>query len=358
MKKFTGIITFLLIALQAQSQPATINYKGQNIFASGINLAWMDFGNDITNFNEPQFTKAVKEISAAGGNVVRWWIHVNGKHSPEFKNGLISGIAQKDIDNLRRALDIAYQNGVLVNLCLWSFDMLQPNAGPENYERNKNLVTKRENTEAYIKNALTPMVKALKEHPGIYCWEVCNEPEGMIEGYGWTPVKVDMKSFQQFTNLVAGAIHRADTKALVTNGSWNIKVMTDVDGFKNFYRDDRLIEIGGDKKGTLDFYSVHYYTHFPLTESPFHRPASHWKLDKPLVIAEFSAHGLKFKNKPEQNMTAEQLYDYAIKNGYAGAMSWTYTNHDGNGGLPDCAAAMTKLFNEYKPIIQIKKSKK
>lgn len=351
------VILFILVGL-VKSQPATLRINGHNMFASGINLAWMDFGNDLANFNGPEFTKAVQEIHAAGGNVVRWWIHVNGRYSPEFKDGMVSGIAFKDIQNLKKALDIAYENGVLVDLCLWSFDMLQPNAGKENYERNKALVSQKANTEAYIKNALIPMVKALKGHPGIYCWEICNEPEGMIQGFGWTPVKIDMKSFQQFVNLTTGAIHRTDPKALVTNGSWNIKVLTDVDGFTNYYRDDRLMEAGGDKKGTLDFYSVHYYTHFPLKQSPFHHAASYWKLDKPIVIAEFPAWGLKFKDAPAQNMSPEHLYNYAIENGYAGAMSWTYTNHDGNGGLPDCAGAMTRLQKKYPAVTEVKKNKK
>jgi hypothetical protein len=358
MRIIFALVFLLTSALSAQGQPATIKHDGQNIFASGINLAWMDFANDLDNFNEAKFTKAVKEIAAAKGNVVRWWIHLNGKNNPQFSNGVASGIAPKDLQNLKRALDIAYENGVLVDVCLWSFDMLQPNAGEENYERNKNLLTSRTHTEAYIKNVLTPMVKTLKGHPGIYCWEISNEPEGMIEGFGWTPVKIEMKYFQQFTNLLAGAIHRADPDTKVTNGSWNIRVLTDVDGNKNYYTNERLIEAGGDKKGYLDFYSVHFYTHFPDKGSPFTHPASYWKLDKPLVIAEFPAFGLKYKDNPEKNMTAEQVYDYTIKNGYAGAMSWTYTNHDGFGGLPDCSSALTKLYNEYKPFIEIKKPKK
>lgn len=358
MKKITLVLLTILYAWQFKAQPVTIKHHGQDFFASGINLAWMNFGNDLTNFNEAAFTKAVKDVSAAKGNVVRWWLHTNGRYSPLFTNGMVSGIDPRDIQNLKKALDIAYQNGVLIDLCLWSFDMLQPNAGEENYERNKNLVTSRPHTEAYIKNALTPMVRALKGHPGIYCWEICNEPEGMIEGFGWTPVKIDMKSYQQFTNLLAGAIHRADPKAVVTNGSWNIRVLTDVDGNTNYYTNERLIVAGGDKKGYLDFYSVHFYTHFPDKESPFLKPASYWKVDKPLVIAEFPAFGLKYKNHPEKNMTAVQVYDYAIENGYAGAMSWTYTNHDGNGGLPDCSEALTKLFNEYREVIEIKRLKK
>lgn len=357
MKKLFLVLILVFPVMKVQSQPATLNHFGQDIFASGINLAWMDFGNDLGNFNVPVFTKAVSGISAAGGNVVRWWIHVNGRNSPQFKNGLVSGIAPKDIQNLKQALDIAYAHGVLVDLCLWSFDMLQPNAGEENYSRNKDLISLKPNTEAYVENALIPMVKALKGHPGIYCWEICNEPEGMIDGFGWTPVKVEMKYFQQFVNLVAGAIHRTDPQAKVSNGSWNIKVITDVDGFTNYYRNDRLIEKGGDPEGYLDFYMVHYYTHFPLTESPFHHPAAYWELDKPIVIAEFPAFGLKYKDHPEENMTSEQVYEYAIQNGYAGALSWTYTNHDGNGGLPDCSGALTRLFNENKAIIQIRPGK-
>jgi hypothetical protein len=353
MRSIFIICLIIFPAMKVLSQPATVDHLGQPVFASGINLAWIKFSKDLGSFNEEKFTKAVVEVSNAKGNVLRWWLHTNGKHSPVFSNGKCSGIDPKEIVNLKRALDIAYKHGIMLDLCLWSFDMLQSDVA-KFHQRNKDLISKREYSQAYIDNALIPLVKSVKGHPGILCWEIFNEPEGMINGYGWTPTKVDMIDVQQFVNLVAGAIHRTDPSALVSNGSWSMKVLTDADGNTNFYSPQRLKAIGGDSLGYLDFYMVHYYPqNNPIGHSPFHHPASYWKLDKPIMIGEFPALGIKQADN-SKSLTTEQAYEYAFNNGYAGILSWTYTRHDGNGGLPECASAMTLLYNKSPKLIQVK----
>ncbi len=350
-----SLLFFNATGKKVSAQPDRISHGNQELFLSGINLAWINFANDLGNFNEAEFTRAMDEVSEAGGNSVRWWLHTNGRNSPQFSNGKVSGIDPAEISNLRKALDIAYERGIVLDLCLWSFDMLQPNAGTENLARNRKLLEDTSYTMAYVRNALIPMVSALKGHPGILCWEVFNEPEGMTSKYGWTPEKVDISYVQQFVNIVAGAIHRTDPSAKVSNGSWNIKVLTDVDGFYNFYRDDRLVAAGGDKDGTLDFYMVHYYPqHFGVSQSPFHHPASYWKLNKPLVIAEFPALGISLG---DNSLTTMQAYQYAFDNGYAGAMSWTWTGHDGNGGLPECKASLMYLSENHPDAIVIDEEK-
>ena len=82
-----------------------ILHNGQSIFLSGMNLAWIDFANDLTNFNEQTFELAMQQISAAGGNTVRWWILVNGSSSPTFTGDLVTGITQTELENLESALD-------------------------------------------------------------------------------------------------------------------------------------------------------------------------------------------------------------------------------------------------------------
>jgi len=76
----------------------------------------------------------------------------------------------------------------------------------------------------------------------------------------------------------------------------------------NYYRDDRLIQAGGDPMGTLDFYTDHYYDWQSTPISPFVHPASSWGLTKPLVIAEFF---------PEQTLALPYtaLYDTLYANG-------------------------------------------
>ena len=318
---------------------------------SGMNLAWMDFANDLGNFNETLFTQRVESLAAAGGNTIRWWLHTNGRYSPQFKSGVVSGINPAELVSLQRALDIAFERGVLLMLCLWSFDMLQPNAQEVNWPRNRALLEDPVKTQAYIDNALIPMVEAVKGHPGIAAWEIFNEPEGMITGLGWTPQRVNFIHVQRFVNMTAGAIKRTDPDTKVSNGSWNIRVLTDIGSFTNYYRDDRLIAAGGDPDGVLDFYMVHYYPqHFGASQSPFHNHAAHWQLDKPILIAEFPSLGVNLSGRP---LTTLQAFQYALGNGYAGALSWTMTGHDGNGGLPESTAAMQYLQDNYPDIINV-----
>lgn len=327
------------------SSPALITHQGKPLFMSGMNLAWLNFANDMDNFNEAKFRMALDQVSQAGGNTVRWWIHVNGAHSPQFYNGYVTGISSNTVPTLKKALDLAYERGIGLILTLWSFDMLQ-NQGQDLYATKK-LIEDKKYTQAYIDTALIPMVKALKDHPALIAWEVCNEPEGMNAVTGWAYRKTQMEYIQQFVNLIAGAIHREAPHNKVTNGTWNIMVLTDVNGMYNYYRDDRLIKAGGDPLGILDFYQVHFYgEHFDETTSPFHHPASYWQLDKPILIGEFAAKGMRNFGKgyrPATTLTIEEAYRYALENGYAGALAWTWTNHDGFGGIVEATPGMKKV---------------
>lgn len=333
--------------------------SGQEVFASGMNLAWIHFGRDLTDFNEKEMTRALDEVSTAGGNTLRWWLHVNGSASPRFENGKVSGLNDSEIPALKSALDLAEQRGMVFVLCLWSFDMLQKQSGVD-LSRNAGIVEETHNTQLYINNALIPLVRGVKGHPAILCWEICNEPEGMSKRWGWTPRKTTMANIQRFHNQIAGAIHRESPDALVTTGSWNMQVMCDRGDFHNFYSDAELIAAGGDTLGTLDFYQVHYYPRwYGEDHSPFHHPAEYWDLDKPILIGEFQAKGLfdigKGGYRPKSTLSTEEAYMYAMKNGYAGCLGWTWTGHDGFGNVEDAAPGMKRLKDDHpdKIIIQV-----
>ncbi|MGC8802742.1 MAG: hypothetical protein ACP5PS_03075 [Bacteroidales bacterium] len=164
---FTGI--FLLTVLSSKGQTNDLlEVDGKPFFASGMNLAWISFANDVRYFDATAFTQQCKALSAAGGNTLRWWLHTNGTSSPQFTNDTVSGITTTEINNLKRALDTAQRYNIRLVLCLWSFDMLQSNAG-SGIARNKKLIEDSVATAAYIRNALTPLVNALKDHPAILC---------------------------------------------------------------------------------------------------------------------------------------------------------------------------------------------
>lgn len=161
----------------------------------------------------------------------------------------------------------------MLDISLWSFDMLQASENPP-IAHNMALLTQDANRQAYLDNVVTPLVAALKGHPGLYSWEVFNEPEGMTTQNGWTPIKVDEKVIQVCVNWFADAIHAADPAALVTNGAWPFIANSNVQGYTNAYSDAALRTAGGRARGTLDFFEVHYYDNWGGATAQSCRPSS------------------------------------------------------------------------------------
>lgn len=324
--------------------------NSQYIFSSGINLAWDQFASDIVSLNQNYFEGVLDPIQTAGGNSMRWWLHTNGSQSPIFDaSGNVTGLNPNTIANMRTVLDMAYERGITLSMCLWSFDMLRSQGQDVNIM--KALLSDPVKTQTYIDNALIPILEELGDHPGVLTWEIFNEPENMTFEFGFTAQRTSMANVQQFINLTAGAIHRTVPGALVSNGAGSFKTSTDVDGFTNYYRDDRLIAAGGDPLGTLDFYQVHYYPqNFPLSESPFHRPADWWGLDKPILIGEFPSSSIE--EDEAQSYTTTEAYQVAYEYGYAGAMSWDFRGFDG-GSFETTKAGLTYLAETYPDDIDI-----
>lgn len=342
MKRIQNLVFLLgLIGLCVAAKSADrVKFNGQELFLNGLNLAWEEFSNDIGPDPETprmdHFEKVFDLMEAHGANSMRFWMHTNGHHTPEFDGSMVVGPGVDTIKDLRTILDAAWERKIGMILCLWSFDMQRISVGETVTSRGYDILTKEVNRQSYIDNSLVPMVEALKGHPAIIAWEIFNEPEGMTELTSWetTYHDVTMADVQAFINVCAGAIHRTDPGAQVTNGSWAFIAASDVgEGNKNYYTDERLIAAGGDEDGFLDFYTVHYYDWAGTERSPFAFPAEHWGLDKPLVVAEYY---------PDcENCTATPS-DTLYRNGYAGSLNWSWTDEEDPQVLLDDIASIAK----------------
>ena len=307
-------------------------------FASGVNVAWFTYAGDIPNPDMTKFNKLYSDNSAVGGRIVRWWFHTNGAKTPTYdSSGLAAKISDANIADVKKILDGAAAAGQAVVVSLWSFNMLKSDqVSATILQNNKDLLQKDANRQAYVDNVITPLVTALKGHPGLYAWEAFNEPEGMINDgpntSPWTGSNyVSIKDIQKCVNWFAAGVHTADPSALFTNGAWTFLANTDVDGHKNYYSDSQLKTIGGKSNGTLDFYQVHYYDNWGTvgganSVSPFVYPASHWALDKPIMIGEFW--NVDSPGPSNSTIKGADLYTTLYNNGYLGGWAWQYANAD------------------------------
>lgn len=324
-------------AVGAKKKPARNRIalkNGQELFLNGTNVAWgpaKEFCDDINDLDTAWFRTLFENHEEWGANSVRWWLHADGGSLPYDEEGLVKEPTETQKKNIRIVLDMGLEHGVLVNLCLWSFDMLNNKGYGDHRGTHNHILTKDDNKWAYIDNWLTPIVEEFKDHPALLSWEVYNEPEGMVTDIGaagWAKndtkdpraENVTMKIVQEFANQISSVIHDADENALVNVGSWSYAAMSGQFGYRNFYSDRQMIAAGGEENGIMDYYQVHYYNNWNddgLQHSPFAHAARYWKLKKPTVIGEFHVGHMPGGFNPEDLFMV--LYD----NGYAGAWGWT-----------------------------------
>jgi len=332
-------------------------YKGKKIFFSGMNLAWIDYNSDVGKdpLDENAWRKAVQDIRAAGGNSIRWWLFNNMSVSPVIDQSThrVTGLPANTIKNMKKALDIAEEYGVMVSMCLFSHNLMESDqwgnySNKVDITANKALFNNDAAAQAFITNALNPVVEEIGNHPALMTWELFNEPEGMIANHGWTKEKISIESIVSFSEKLANAIHNKVSGVLVSTG---IHCATDLQYWKD--------------KSWLDFLQLHFYPeHQSTDQNPFDHPFSFWNLTKPLIIGEFSAAGWdkeRFPTYKVSTKTPQQLYKYAYDNGYAGALSWDFNgfNDDvaGTAVTHNYATAkpgMEALAAEYEEFIKIK----
>jgi hypothetical protein len=104
---------------------------------------------------------------------------------------MVQGLPAGFLQDLKWLLATAYQqHGLLLSISLWSHDMLAVRRNnPESHRaRAIHMISDDRATNAYIGNALVPMLQALQQRmvPGggryldaVLAFEVINEPEGM-----------------------------------------------------------------------------------------------------------------------------------------------------------------------------------
>lgn len=333
------VLSFLLILQSTFASSNRIQLHGKDYFLNGMNIAWNNFGGDLTRYDSSVFEGVFANLAAAGGNSARWFMHCDGVETPDYDpQGKVTGLPEKAFLNLDMMLRQSARHGIMIMPVLFSFDIAKTGHGK--------LVTDTSYTDSYIRTVLDPMVRRYRGNPGLLAWEIINEPEWLTPGEGNSEIKekATVLQVQRFVGRMASAIHRADPQALATVGSaclkWN-SISSIATG--NYYTDASLRSATGDDASAhLDFYQIHYYEWMHGswgTFSPWDHGFPFWKLDKPLLIGEAAAAG------ESGYLTPMQMHIGAVDSGYAGIMTWAYLDnrHDAYGKFDDAKPGLAAV---------------
>jgi hypothetical protein len=316
--------------------PHGLTWDCKKRFALGTNWAWHEFGADFGGIaawnkqgvsqNPDAFRSDLAAMTSKKVNVIRWWMfpRLDSSGIVFGADDVPTGIGGTLLADLEKGLELAEQSDVYLMLTLFSFDNFRPTQDESGVHHVglQPIVIDAGKRKRLVQNLVAPVaaaVEASRFKKRALAWDVINEPEWAMTGpnsYGGQPFEpqsgfqaVTHSEMEAFVSEVIAALH-AHSSAPVSVGSAAIK-------WGNAW-----------KHVNLDFYQLHYYDWvyewFPYTT---HTLESENLTDKPVVLGEFPNAGLSAI--PSKNLPARSASQFAADlwdRGYAGALSWAYSD--------------------------------
>lgn len=327
-------------------------------FLTGANLPWINYGWDFgpcawgRGYRPEAFDAAFADLASRGANCVRLWVFGDGRAAPSFDlstpatRSLTTGLHPEFLEDFGDMLRRAQRHGIKVMPVLWDFiamNVPSPADKPTPQQGGHGALFADPNlANAFMENALRPLIQKFGSHPALAAWDVFNEPEWCVAetGEATTAQKVPLAALRTFIGRAASIVHNeGGPGALVTVGSASVKWSwergeTRPGWCSDFWGDAALVASNnGDPAAFLDFGQTHYYPWMKKEIDPFvNRPETYCGgrggpagpgggggggRPKPLVIGEAQANLLK-------TYSAAALLQHARDSGYAGLLYWSY----------------------------------
>lgn len=315
----TTSCVFSLAAATVSGPSSTILWNGANSYLLGANYAWYNYGTDFGTGGWGKYTdwNAVNADFAAmhsqGVSVVRWWVFADGRYAPDFNSdGTVSGLDAYVLGDIDQALQIAAANHIYLLLTVADSSMwgAASYSGSVQMGGHSAIITSATVQQTYLDSALKPLLQHIAASANknvVLGYDLVNEPEGQMSGY-WGGSNLAASAVQSFVQKCAGYVHTYGGGGYATVGSaapyW----------------------VGTWKGLGLDFYELHYYPGFDFSNGAGSGLPTYASLglDKPCIVGEFATADASYGLTDTAPLSAEWYLDTISKDGYAGALGWSY----------------------------------
>ena len=291
-------------------------------FLDGVNLPWLRYGGDFgANAWNPgggvavaerreELGRHLRELKKRGIEVVRWFLFCDGRAGIRCtRTGTPLGPDGRLFADIDAALEELAAAGLMVVFVLLDFlwfDKAKTVSSVQTGGRTR-VINGAYRQRLFRRRVLRPLFERYGHSPEVLAWDVINEPEWATRGWGGGIIgpSVPHLKMRRFVKRVARLVHR-HTGQLVTVGLGNASGLPLVRGCG------------------LDFYQVHWYDRWQGV-APLERPVALLDVERPLLLGEF----------PTRNasLPPQAILDLAKKNGYCGALAWSWLAEDEFSGM-------------------------